>query len=178
MRISCTKTWCTIRGMASKNPENKDTLNVLGMPMALTAVSEPQEVIPNIDEVLMSDVLHGQVPEFDDEAEALAENYVIVVFNVIYNNQLEPFTGTLTSIACLDNCSIEIESRVELESAMKVLKSTKRCVEQLTVSFDEIELHQGENELVRLEGPFDLGGCRILDVDYQRNMCSLLLQLL
>lgn len=153
----------------------------MGMPLriseATAAADLPQEVVPVVDDVLMSDVLHGQLADENDEFEGMAESYIIAIIVAEFGTWQHPFTGTLSSIAILGD-SIEIEVRTQLDDAIKVLKGTDDTENDFNVTFGGIELHQGEEEPIVFKGPYHAGGCRLLDIDYTRTMCSLLLQLL
>jgi len=180
MRTFSTRTLCIIRAMRKKTSE-PDTLNIMGMPVPIAEVAQaadlPQEAMPVTDNVLMSDTLHGRIADADDEAEELAKKYIIAILGAQFGTWQYPFTGSLSSIAVMKD-SIEIEVRTQLDDAIKVLKGTDACEDESGVAFGRIELHQGEDDPIVFEGPYDVGGCRILDIDYRRAMCSLLLQLL
>jgi O-succinylbenzoate synthase len=126
------------------------------------------EMKPNTSRVLMSDVLKGQVPDFDEEVvEQLNGKHVILVAEVHVGAKTQGVTGLLRGV--MFGANPEVEFRLDLEEALSI-------IEAQGLSFGKFELHHGER-IVALPGPFVVVQARIDDISAQDQLCTMWLQL-
>ena len=127
------------------------------------------EVQPDTSNILMSDVLKGNVPALDETTvEAMPQDrHVVVVADKVTASKREGLVGILRGV--LFDADPEIGFRVELDEAMKL-------IEEPGVSFASFELHHGER-VVKMPGPFTIKTARIDDISAQDQLCTISLQL-
>lgn len=145
---------------------------------------DPKEVEPDLSRILMSDILRDVMPsnlQPDDNMEALANNYIIVVLGRTVGAESTPLVGTLLGFT-FEGKNLEVEARVQLEDALDLTSGSPYAERKVNVNFQYVELHEGEN--VRRfqvdDGEtygFELAGARLGPIDYKRKMCTLLLSL-
>jgi len=160
---------------------SNEKLNLLGVPVE--APKEQFSVTANTDNVLMSDVLKGEVPEIEgDQVEQMAAKYIIAVVHVApqrlsatRGEGVFVMTGTLRSIMC-DDATIEIEMNTDLNDAMSFVNSYAERNPDTALVVAGLDLHQGVN-VTEFKGRCDIVACRLLEIDYARTMTTLLLQL-
>lgn len=151
-------------------------LNLMGVPVDVDR-EEPARLAIEADNnrVLMSDTLQGNVPELEAEGlEAMANNFIIAVVQYVVGEQTDPSVaaGTLRGIMT-DGDTVELEAGVELDVGLTFLKDR----EQIKAGF---ELHPGADEEAVIKTfavAMTVTGVRLMDIDYRRGMCTLLLQL-
>jgi hypothetical protein len=118
--------------------------------------------------ILMSDVLKGNVPELENETvEMSSGKAVIAVFSKVAGNKVEGMVGALRGV--LFDVNPEIEVRVEVEEAFKVVRTSN-------LQFQKFELHYGE-DVIEVPGPFIVTAARIDAIDVFDHMCTLSLNL-
>lgn len=133
---------------------------------------EMMEMKADTSNVLMSDVLKGQIPELDDSTvEAIAregEKYVTVVAERVIGSGTDAMIGVLRGI--LLGSDPEIEFRCDLSEALVLLKATN-------LSFNKFELHHGAEDIVTIPGPFIVKAARVDEISPRDQMCTLGLHL-
>lgn len=144
-------TWCTVLYM---NDERK------------------LSITPNVDRVLMSDTLKGQVPELDDENvtdfDEIQSHHVIVVADKIVNNQRTGLVGVLRGLTL--GAESEIQFRIDLDEALDIIDAPG-------LAFGGFELCHGEKKSVKIQGPFNVKSARLEDISVQDQLCTLGLHL-
>lgn len=172
MRISSSRIWCTVRYMSH------DKLKLMGVPVDVAAEQPVEELIRvNNDRVLMSDTLKGNVPEIEGtELEEMAANYIMVVIERQLGADVTAVVGTLRSVMC-DDESVELEVNTELDEALIFIRHSEQGGSDINMTVAGVELHPGEDDPIRFDRCYLVTGCRLMDIDYRRAMCTLLLQL-
>lgn len=125
------------------------------------------EVKADNSRVLMSDVLKGQVPELEGEAEGLEALYVHVIVALRVGNKQTALAGILRSV--LFGEDPELEFRVQLEEALAFVEANDMQV----LGF---ELHHGM-KVIKVPGPLVVKAVRIDDVAFAEQLCTLSLGL-
>jgi hypothetical protein len=151
---------------------SNETLNLMGIPTDVAAAEPVKLVEPKVDRILMSDSLQGNMPELEGgQVEEMAASFVIVTINVDFPGKgMLGFAGSLRSLM-YDGKTVELETAVQLDDGLRFLEDPKGWLLQFV-------LHPGEDEPIkRFETPHSVEGCRLMDIDYRRGMCTLLLQL-
>lgn len=119
--------------------------------------------------ILMSEMLRDQVPELDGEQlEEITAKHVTIIAERLVAGKSDPLIGVLRGIVTGDKP--ELEFRCEVSEALKVLQTKD-------LSFGRIELHHGEDTVVRLDGPFDVKAVRIDEILAHDQLCTLGLHL-
>lgn len=119
----------------------------------------------------MSDVLKGQVPEFDEEPSGDQHNaakHVILIAEKVTGGRTSGMVGVLRGI--LLGIDPEIEFRVELKEALDILQANN-------LVFTRFELHYGEDIVVPIPGPFIVKAARIDEISPVDQLCTLGLHL-
>src|SRR5271165_4679128 len=122
-------------------------------------------------QVLMSDVLRGQVPELEGEQrqiEELQAKHVLVVAEKATAVKTEGLVGILRGV--LLGPEPEIEFRCDLKEALAILKANQ-------LSFVKFELHYGDDVIVPIPGPFNVKAARIDEISPTDELCTLGLHL-
>lgn len=149
---------------------SNETLNLMGIPTGIAATESIALVEPKTDRILMSDSLQGNVADLNEITSEHVSNFVVVSINVLKEGEEWGFAGSLRSIMH-DSDTVELEIVTQLEESLKFLTD----LEKLRFSF---LLHPGDREIIScFKHPHHVKGCRLLDIDQQHEMCTLLLQL-
>ena len=122
-------------------------------------------------QVLMSDVLKGQVPELEGEHpvdQMHAATQVILIAEKIVGGKTEGMVGILRGL--LLGQDPEIEFRTDLKEALFILKANQ-------LSFTKFEIHYGEDIVVPIPGPFVVKAARIDEISPADQLCTLGLHL-
>lgn len=136
--------------------------------VSLTNMSNT-EIKTDPSKILMSDVLHGHVDDFDDSMQMLGMSIIYVIIDrSIGLNKTKPFSGVLRGISI--GVDVEIEMRLSLADAIEIIAEDK-------ISIDGFELHQGENIIKKSVSPFVSKAIRIDEIDAVNGLCVLGLQL-
>jgi hypothetical protein len=115
--------------------------------------------------LLMSEALRGRLPEdIENEAAVSLESQALTaVVHLRVGDTKTALVGILRSV--LAEAEPELELRAELERALDVVQAKDLQV----LGF---ELHHGER-VIPFEGPFNVKGARIDDVDTFSQLCTL-----
>lgn len=128
------------------------------------------EMKTNTSKVLMSETLKGQINELDQELyDDLINNGVFVTIKYQSITDKKEVSGVLRSV--LFDETPELELRIEISSALSIVKTNN-----LTIS--NFQLQHGEIETVDVPGPFIVKAARIEDLDVPNQLCVLSLQLI
>lgn len=133
------------------------------------------------DRILMSDVLKDVIPEeLSTNDGTSTQNFTIVILGRSVDGNENPVVGALVDIMFADH-DIEIGIKIQLDDALLMLTSMPSTVNRRDISFNFIELHNGE-DVTRFEptsqrNTFEIKGVRLGEIDKQRGMCVLLLNL-
>jgi len=129
------------------------------------------EMKADSSQVLMSDVLKGNVPELDGDApvDQYQGKHVIVIAEKMTGggNKVEGLVGILRGI--LFDVDPEIEFRIDLKEALDI-------VEAQQLQFNRFELHH-EERVIQIQGPFIVKAARIDDISAQDQLCTISLHL-
>jgi hypothetical protein len=126
------------------------------------------EMKADTSQILMSDVLKGNVPELENEAvEASGGKAVLVVFEKVVGDKSEGLVGILRGV--LFDANPEVEVSLQVEEALGVVKASN-------LYFRKFELHYG-NDVVAVPGPFIVAAARIDTIDVFSQTCTLSLHL-
>ena len=127
------------------------------------------EIKPKTSNVLMSDVLQGQIADFDGEQfiDASSKQHVLVVAEKVIGPTRSGLVGILRGIHF--DVEPEIGIRLALTEALDI-------VEASGLWFQKIELHHGER-VVPIGGPYIVKAARIEEISPADQLCTLSLHL-
>lgn len=129
------------------------------------------EIKTDSSKILMSDVLKGQVEDFDDSIEKMEMMSIyVIVDRTIGPDKLKPFSGILRGISL--GIDIEIEMRMSLTDVIDIISENAN-----SISIEGFELHQGENIIKKVFGSFVSKTIRVDEIDVINDLCVLGLQL-
>lgn len=128
------------------------------------------EMKANPNNVLMSDVLKGQVPELENELpiDQVHGKHVVVIAQRTIGDRTDGMVGILRGLLLGE--SPEIEFRCEIKEALEVMQAN-------SLSFSKFELHHGVDTVVPIPGPFIVKAARIDEISAQDQVCTLGLHL-
>lgn len=156
--------------------EKEEQINILGMPFPTESI-----VSTNTSNILMSDVLKGNVPMLEsDEIELLANQSIMVIMNIHINDEPNVIVGALHSIMS-DQGGFELELKAQLSEALQIIMNSNMCKSKINLVVTNFELHKGEKEPIVFQKesePFTIKGSRLMSIDYINDMCTLMINLL
>lgn len=127
------------------------------------------EIKTDPSKILMSDVLKGQVEDFDDSIEKMEMMSIyVIVDRTIGPDKFKPFSGILRGISL--GIDIEIEMRMSLTDVIDIISEN-------SISIEGFELHQGENIIKKVFGSFVSKTIRVDEIDVINDLCVFGLQM-
>lgn len=153
MQMSCSVIWYIVRAMSH---------NIR---------SQNFNIVPNVERVLMSDTLRGQVPsleEHDNDIEHMQLKHVVVVADKHVGANRSGLIGILRKIEL--GIETKIEIRIDLSEALDV-------IEAAGLFFGGFELCHGEERIVKIPGPYIVKCANICDISVPDQLCTLGLDL-
>jgi hypothetical protein len=128
------------------------------------------KVKTDVDQILMSDILKGQVPELDGEhIDELRNKHITIVAGKTIGTKTESMVGILRGIHV--GQEPEIEFRCEIKEALDIIEASQ-------LSFSGFALHHGEDRIVQIPGPFIVKAARIDEISPVDQLCTLGLHLM
>jgi len=127
-------------------------------------------MIPDTNHVLMSDMLHGQVPALEDAEYAELEPSPLVA---VLEDEQRPLVGTVISIGAVKK-NIELEINVILDEGLDLLRF---LLNGKTLRYEGLTVEGGDSKDAFYANELTISEARMLSIDTKRSMCVMLLNL-
>jgi hypothetical protein len=118
--------------------------------------------------LLMSEELHGQIPDLDEQYFTLIENLILVRGIFETPDGEDYLDGPLVAILSSDNPEVEI--KLNLPLALDVVRRKSNLV------FKSFNVYHKKVPTV-LNGPFTISAAKICDINVNEQYCTLILGL-